>query len=173
MKDQYPEMSETFDPNDDDSIDSVRQANIYLGNLCTAVDEETDDMISDNQKVITAIESIFDENSPVELVASILLLISRLANLGDQTKQIIRESQIPQKIIDFIILDTYMMDASQTGKLNEFAIDALLGTGSPLTHARTRTHIPLRFPSCAVRLRFTLTCSRRDDRRRRGDAARS
>lgn len=86
VKDQYPDMSQNFDPNDDDSIDAIRQANIYLGNLCTAVEEETEEIIADNENVIKALEKIFDENSPIELIASILLLVSRLANTGDSTK---------------------------------------------------------------------------------------
>ncbi len=81
VKDQYDALGEEFDPNDTETLESIRQANIYLGNLLTSLpDDEDDNLLQDNEKVICTLEKIFKKDMPINFLASVLLLIARMAN---------------------------------------------------------------------------------------------
>ncbi len=43
-------------------------------------DDESDNLLQDNEKVICTLEKIFKKDMPINFLASVLLLISRMAN---------------------------------------------------------------------------------------------
>ncbi|KAL4491936.1 hypothetical protein ABPG72_008357 [Tetrahymena utriculariae] len=123
VKSQYKEMGETFNPKDDDMIESIRQANIYLGNLLTYIpEEENDEIAQKNKSVIQALDKIMVKGLPSNFMVSMLLLIMRLCNQGEETKQMLRESGIPKKIIDFMFEESRN---SESGRLVEFCMEDL------------------------------------------------
>ncbi|EAS03305.2 hypothetical protein TTHERM_00537400 (macronuclear) [Tetrahymena thermophila SB210] len=123
VKSQYKEMGDTFNPKDEDMIESIRQANIYLGNLLTYTPEdESDEIIEKNKSVIQALDKIMVKGLPSNFMVSLLLLIMRLCNQGEQTKQMLRESGIPKKIIDFMFEESRN---SESGRLVEFCMEDL------------------------------------------------
>lgn len=123
-----------------ETLESVRQANIYLSNLLTSLpDEETEAMLLQNREVVAALEVFLEQcggsSMPIDVLASILLLVCRLCNQGEETKKTIRHSQIPVKIVQQIVLNKNLMESTVAGRINEFAVDALLqmiGGGEPL-----------------------------------------
>jgi hypothetical protein len=53
VKDQFDDLGREFDVKDPESTNAIRQANIYLANLITAVpEEETPETIEENKRVI-------------------------------------------------------------------------------------------------------------------------
>lgn len=60
VKVQYDDLRKSFNPADNEGLDSIRQANIYLANLMTSIpDEETDEIVNENKKVIAALQVFF------------------------------------------------------------------------------------------------------------------
>ncbi|KRX04110.1 Armadillo-type fold [Pseudocohnilembus persalinus] len=137
VKEQYPALQEEFDPTDQESMEALRQANIYLGNLFTAEPdeemEENQDFIRQNYEVVKTLEKCFDHSLPIDSLAANLLIVGRLANQGEETKMLIKNSLIPQKIMQQVILKHEFMDPTKSGRISELALDALLGliSGDP------------------------------------------
>lgn len=77
-------MGDSFDPKDEDTIEGIRQANIYLGNLLTALPaEESDELIQSNKLVVSALDKILRPDLPSNFMASFLLLLIRMCNQGE------------------------------------------------------------------------------------------
>ena len=102
------------------------KANVYLSNLLAMPppdDEAT--VLESNKAVIKAIEKSLPASlENPELLASNLLLVSRLAAQGEATKALIRESAIPKVVLKDIIPNADIMKPEH-GKISELALNTL------------------------------------------------
>lgn len=74
-------MGNSFNPKDEEMIEGIRQANIYLSNLLTCLpSEEEESLIEKNKLVISALDKIMRKDLPPSFMISFLLLLIRLCN---------------------------------------------------------------------------------------------
>lgn len=112
--------------NTEKELNELVKSNVYLANLLAMPPVENEaTVLESNKAVIKAIEKtlLVSLENP-ELLASNLLLISRLANQGEGTKELIRESSIPKIILKEIVPNSDIMKPEH-GKISELALNSL------------------------------------------------
>ena len=132
-KGQIGKLCSNIKPNNEQALEELNKADVYLANLLTMPPPEDESkVIESNKNVIKAIEKqlpVSLENP--ELLASNLLLVSRLANQGELTKEALRNSSIPKIILKDVIPNADIMKPEH-GKISELAlgsIESMVGGG--------------------------------------------
>lgn len=130
VKSQIPKLTDTvLKSTSDQSVEALTKANVYLSNLLSMPPplSEEGETLSSNLSVIKALEkqlALSLENP--ELLASNLLLLTRLGNQGELTKEAIRNSSIPKILLKDVIPNEDIMKPEH-GKISELALGALEG----------------------------------------------
>jgi hypothetical protein len=134
FKVQYLDTAKDFDSENEESCLALKKANIHLANLLISQHSkpESPEVLEINKKIIESLEVTFPLciEGGQEILATELLLISRLSNEGEQTKALIRESKISQLLIDDVIVNHEILNPDN-GNIPVFALEAahsMIGT---------------------------------------------